>query len=54
MEDIKYEKLMGILSEIKKGVSVIQMNNKLSPLTSSTPSGQPLSSVPAGQPSSDR
>ena len=29
MEDIKYEGLMGILSEIKKGVSVIQMNNKV-------------------------
>jgi hypothetical protein len=29
MEDIKYEGLMGILSEIKKGISVIQMNNKV-------------------------
>ena len=28
MEDIKYEGLMGILSEIKKGVSVIQAGNK--------------------------
>ena len=29
MEDVKYEGLMGILFEIKKGVSVIQMNNKV-------------------------